>query len=127
MENLKDKEYVKLINSQFEIYLQKIELLIKERENVKTMFENELPDIENSLKNENNMLEILKNDRTKDQTTIFELERKLGFLQVHYTYDKAKLLANTEVREEQEIEIEIKKKAENLLARVAALIKEVPE
>jgi hypothetical protein len=75
----------------------------------------------------NDTLDILKADRTKDQTTIFDLERKLGFLQVHYSYDRAKLMSNSELLEEQMEEKEIKKKAEAILARVQAIVKEIPE
>ena len=91
------------------------------------MVEVENPELEASMKSMSQSLETLKADRTKDQTAIFELERKLGFLQVHYTYDRAKLMNNSELIEEQMVENEIKLKAENLLARVQAILKGVPE
>ncbi len=57
----------------------------------------ENPETEAEVKRLNADMETLKSDRTKDQTSIFELERKLGFLQVHYTYDRARLMNNSEV------------------------------
>ena len=62
------------------------------------MVEAENVELENEIKSLTETLEVLKADRTKDQTSIFELERKLGFLQVHYTYDRTKLMNNTEVK-----------------------------
>lgn len=87
----------------------------------------ERPYIDEGIQKLNDTLDILKADRTKDQTTIFDLERKLGFLQVHFSYDRAKLMSNSELLEEQMEEKEIKKKAEAILARVQAIVKEIPE
>ena len=94
---LKDKEYVNLVKDQLELYEQKIEMVLKEKTELKSLMETEVPELEAEIKEDNVTLETLKTDRTKDQTSIFELERKLGFLQVHYTYDRAKLLTNSEV------------------------------
>lgn len=62
------------------------------------MLEVENPSLEAEIATLSEALATLKADRTKDQTAVFELERKLGFLQVHYTYDKAKLMNNADVK-----------------------------
>lgn len=94
---MEDKEYAQLLKDQLEVYQQRIELFIKEKENVKYMMEEEMPNMEKGLADTKNILELLKADRTKDQMTIFELERKIGLLQVHYTYDRSKLMNNADV------------------------------
>ena len=94
---MKDKDYVQLVKDQTEVYLQRIQLMLKEKMSAKNLVEVENKQLEVEFKGLNETLETLKSDRTKDQTSIFELERKLGFLQVHYTYDRAKLINNSEV------------------------------
>jgi hypothetical protein len=49
------------------------------------------------LENKKRIQEELKEDRVQDQKKIFDYERQLGFMQVHYNYDKAKLLTNKKV------------------------------
>jgi hypothetical protein len=64
---------------------------------MKSLMGSENTGLEEEIQRLSDELKVLKADRTKDQTSIFELERKLGFLQVHYTYDRAKLMNNSEV------------------------------
>lgn len=127
LESIEDQDYAQLLKDQLEVYLQRIELFAKDKANVRYMWEEELRSAEKSVKELHKTLGILKEDRTKDQVGIFELERKIGLLQVHYTYDRAKLMSNAEVAEEYSAEEEIRKKAENLIDRLNQIVKQIPE
>jgi len=94
LENIEDAQVLK---NQLEVYSQRIELFTKDKANIRYMIEEELKSAERGVADAYKTLGTLKADRTKDQIAIFELERKIGQLQVHYTYDRAKLLNNTEV------------------------------
>ena len=103
---IKDEDYSQLVLGQLELYQQRLNLVLQERDvrllvyppqNVKSLVASDNTGIEEEMERLLDELKVLKADRTKDQTSIFELERKLGFMQVHYTYDRAKLMNNAEV------------------------------
>ena len=93
-----DQDYAKLVKEQLELYKQKMELFTREKVSLKNLAECTIPELKNEINEADEELRLLKDDRTKDQKVIFELERKIGVLEIHYKYDRERLQNNHEVQ-----------------------------